>query len=221
MTTPAAPPQGWRGRWVVLAGIVLVALNLRIAVAAVSPILDTVRADVDLSPAEAGVLGTIPVASFALFVGLIPLTARGYQAVSQSTAVDVTAEITAIDYDDRVVVLEDEGGNVEWVYAQPEIKRFNELKVGDKVTFRYYESVLSQITKASDQAPSPAASEPTTSIAAKPLPKVADSTSATSTLTLRSSRCWHAFTQSGLVDVRRTRRGATTRRPPPAWSMSR
>ena len=35
-----------------------------------------------------------------------------------------------------------------------------ELKVGDKVTFRYYESVLSQITKASDQAPAPAATEP-------------------------------------------------------------
>ena len=96
----------------------------------------------------------------ALFVGFVPLTARAYQAVSQSTAVDVTAEITAIDYDDRVVVLEDEGGNVEWVYAEPEIKRFNELKVGDKVTFRYYESMLSQITKASDQAPSPAATEP-------------------------------------------------------------
>jgi Cu/Ag efflux protein CusF len=97
---------------------------------------------------------------FALFMGLMPLTARAHQAVSQSTAIDVTAEITAIDYDERVVVLEDEGGNVEWVYAEPEIKRFNELKVGDKVTFRYYESVLSQITRASDQAPAPAATEP-------------------------------------------------------------
>ena len=97
---------------------------------------------------------------FALFFGFIPLNARTHQAVSQSTAVDVTAEITSIDYDERVVVLEDEGGSVEWVYAEPEIKRFNELKVGDKVTFRYYESVLSQITKASDQAPAPAATEP-------------------------------------------------------------
>jgi Cu/Ag efflux protein CusF len=89
-----------------------------------------------------------------------PLTAGAHQAVSQSTAMDVTAEITAIDYDARVVVLEDEGGNVEWVYAEPEIKRFNELKVGDKVTFRYYESVLSQVRKASDAAPSQGPSEP-------------------------------------------------------------
>src|SRR5262245_43210361 len=84
-----------------------------------------------------------------IVLALLPGTAGAYQAVSQSTAIDVTAEITAIDYDSRVVVLEDEGGNVEWVYAEPEIKRFNELKVGDKVTFRYYESVLSQIRKAS------------------------------------------------------------------------
>jgi Cu/Ag efflux protein CusF len=95
-----------------------------------------------------------------LLIGFLPLSALARQAVSQSTAIDVTAEITAIDYDDRVVVLEDESGNVEWVYAEPEIKRFNELKVGDKVTFRYYESVLSQISKAPDTAPSPAASEP-------------------------------------------------------------
>ncbi len=92
--------------------------------------------------------------------GFLPLTARAHQAVSQSTAIDVTAEITSIDHDARVVVLEDEGGNVEWVYAEPEIKRFDELKVGDKVTFRYYESVLSQVRKASDTAPSQGASEP-------------------------------------------------------------
>ncbi|MCL3860435.1 MFS transporter [Actinotalea sp. K2] len=73
---PAVHP--WRGRYVVLAGIVLVALNLRIAVASVSPILDVVRQDVALSPAEAGLLGTVPVASFALFGSLAPLIARRF-----------------------------------------------------------------------------------------------------------------------------------------------
>lgn len=69
----AAP---WRGRWVVLAGIVLVALNLRIAVAAVSPILDAVREDVALDDTLAGVLGAIPLASFAVFGSVAPLVAR-------------------------------------------------------------------------------------------------------------------------------------------------
>ena len=64
----------WPGRVLVLVGVVLVALNLRIAVAAVSPILDAVRVDVALSPTLAGLLGTIPVASFALFGSLAPIT---------------------------------------------------------------------------------------------------------------------------------------------------
>jgi len=57
---------------------VLVALNLRIAVAAVSPILDLVRADVALDDAQAGLLGTIPVAMFALLGSLAPLLVRRF-----------------------------------------------------------------------------------------------------------------------------------------------
>jgi len=72
----SAPVAPWRGRWLVLAGIVLVALNLRIAVAAVSPILGSVRADVALSETLAGVLGAVPLASFAFFGSVAPLVAR-------------------------------------------------------------------------------------------------------------------------------------------------
>ena len=72
----AAPASPWRGRWLVLAGIVLVALNLRIAVAAVSPILDVVRRDVALDDTLAGVLGAVPLASFAVFGSVAPLVAR-------------------------------------------------------------------------------------------------------------------------------------------------
>ncbi|WP_197021611.1 CynX/NimT family MFS transporter [Cellulomonas sp. HZM] len=74
----AAAPAPWRGRLVVLAGIVLVGLNLRIAVAAVSPIVDVVRQDVDLTATEVGLLGTIPVISFALFGSLATPLARRF-----------------------------------------------------------------------------------------------------------------------------------------------
>lgn len=79
MSSPALPTGAvapWRGRRVVLLGVVLVALNLRIAVASVSPILDLVRTDVALSATEAGLLGTIPVVSFAAFGSITPLLAR-------------------------------------------------------------------------------------------------------------------------------------------------
>ncbi|HEY0186419.1 MAG TPA: MFS transporter [Cellulomonas sp.] len=79
VTDPAPAARAvlpWRGRRVVLLGVVLVALNLRIAVASVSPILDLLRADVALSATQAGLLGTIPVASFAVFGSLTPVLAR-------------------------------------------------------------------------------------------------------------------------------------------------
>ncbi|QTE28769.1 CynX/NimT family MFS transporter [Pengzhenrongella sicca] len=71
-------PQPWHGRGIALLGILLVGLNLRIAVGAVSPILDVVRVDLALTGVQAGVLGTIPVASFALFGSLAPLLARRF-----------------------------------------------------------------------------------------------------------------------------------------------
>jgi len=76
--TALAARRPWRGRWLVATGIVLVGLNLRIAVAAVSPILGSVRADVALTGPLVGVLGTIPVASFAVFGSLAPLLARRF-----------------------------------------------------------------------------------------------------------------------------------------------
>lgn len=59
-----------------LLGIVLLSLNLRIAVASVSPILDAVRLDVPLTPEQVGLLGTIPVVAFAFFGAITPALAR-------------------------------------------------------------------------------------------------------------------------------------------------
>src|SRR5512145_831480 len=50
-----------------LAGLLLVAFNLRAAIAAVSPVLPEIRADLELSASTAGLLTTLPVLSFAVF----------------------------------------------------------------------------------------------------------------------------------------------------------
>jgi Cu/Ag efflux protein CusF len=95
-------------------------------------------------------------AAFSLFSFLVvPLVAIGQKSVTQGAAVEMTAEIVAIDKDARMVVLEDEDGETEEVFCGPEVKRFDELKVGDKVTFRYYESIVSQIRKPGESAPAP------------------------------------------------------------------
>jgi CP family cyanate transporter-like MFS transporter len=66
---PAARPAG--GTW--LAVILLVSvLNLRMAVAALSPVLDTVQRDLGLSSTVAGLLSTVPVMCFGLFALATP-----------------------------------------------------------------------------------------------------------------------------------------------------
>jgi Cu/Ag efflux protein CusF len=86
------------------------------------------------------------------FLLAIPLVALA-QSVTMGDAVEMTAEIVAIDKDARIVTLEDEDGEIEEIVCGPEVTRFDELKVGDKVTFRYYESIVSSIRKPGDPAP--------------------------------------------------------------------
>ncbi len=63
-------------RAIVVAGILIFALNLRAAVVAISPLLHQIQADLGLSGGEAGLLTTLPVACFGLFSPLAPAMAR-------------------------------------------------------------------------------------------------------------------------------------------------
>ena len=85
----------------------------------------------------------------------VPVGAFGQKAVTRGEALEMTAEIVAIDKDARVVTLEAEDGEIEEIVCGPDVTRFDELKVGDKVTFRYYESIVSHIRKPGDPAPAP------------------------------------------------------------------
>jgi Cu/Ag efflux protein CusF len=67
--------------------------------------------------------------------------------VARSGNLSKSATITAINHTTRVVTLKDAQGNVEDVACGPEITRFNELKVGDTVTFSYHAAVAYQIVK--------------------------------------------------------------------------
>ena len=79
------------------------------------------------------------------------LVAQMPQPVSEK--VTVTATIEAIDKSARLVMLKGEKGNVVAVQVGEEIKRFNELKVGDKVSATYTESVAVSVRQPGQPAP--------------------------------------------------------------------
>jgi hypothetical protein len=69
----------------------------------------------------------------------------------------VTAKgtIEAIALEQRAVTVKFDSGYSEVVSVSPTVKRFSEVKVGDKVTLRYYESVVLYVRKAGDTSPAP------------------------------------------------------------------
>ncbi len=80
-------------------------------------------------------------------LAVLPLAAPAQTPVTLTDVVEVTATIDAIDHSARLVTLTDEEGETETILCGPEVKRFDELKVGDTVTFRYYESIAYAIRK--------------------------------------------------------------------------
>ena len=68
-----------------------------------------------------------------------------------------TATIRKVDAPNRFVVLRGDDGEDVGVFAPPEFTRFDELRVGDRVTITYYESTVYQLKRR--HAPAPAVSE--------------------------------------------------------------
>jgi len=64
--------------WLLLLGLVLVALNLRPALSSMAPMLSEVSRSLGLSAAKAGLLTTLPVLCLGLFAPLAPLLARRF-----------------------------------------------------------------------------------------------------------------------------------------------
>lgn len=76
MTDEVGARPLWAGRSMVLIGIILVAANLRTAVAAFSPIISSIRDDIPLGSLEIGVMGMLPPIAFAAAGFAAPAVAR-------------------------------------------------------------------------------------------------------------------------------------------------
>jgi hypothetical protein len=76
---------------------------------------------------------------------VVPRTATA-QAKTVSSEMKVeTAIVEAIDPAARTVTLKKPDGTVVTIAAPPDIKRFAEVKVGEKVTARFYENVVVRV----------------------------------------------------------------------------
>lgn len=118
--------------------------------------------------------------SLALLIAVASVAAQ--KAMNQADAVTATFTITAIDSGARIVTLKDKDGNTHDMVCGPEVQRFNSLKVGDTVTFRYYESVATAIRRPGSAAATPASAGVTRTPGAKPGGTIAQQLTTTVTI---------------------------------------
>jgi Cu/Ag efflux protein CusF len=81
------------------------------------------------------------------FAWVIPAAAIGQQPVTRSQTTRATATIQAIDTTRRAITLKTEKGEEDTFRVSPDMVRFNELKVGDKINFTYIESLVFAVRK--------------------------------------------------------------------------
>jgi len=65
----------------------------------------------------------------------------------------ITAKVTALDHKTRMVTLTGPEGNSMTFKASPEIKRLDEIKVGDTVSIRYTEALMVDVVGTGKSAP--------------------------------------------------------------------
>jgi Cu/Ag efflux protein CusF len=61
--------------------------------------------------------------------------------------VTVSGTVEAIDHTSRVLTLKDEHGEFDTIDVPADAKRFSEIKVGDKITAKYYNNVTVRLKK--------------------------------------------------------------------------
>jgi len=78
-------------------------------------------------------------------------TAPGKGVITETTK--VTATVTAIDKANRTVTLKGPKGKSETITAGPEVRNFDQIKVGDKVVAEYVQALSLELKKAGGATP--------------------------------------------------------------------
>jgi hypothetical protein len=105
------------------------------------------------APVRKKTAAVVQTVGLALAVALcVPAPAPAQTPITKSVSLNGTATIMAIDAANRLITLRDDKGIEDTYTIGPEMKRFDELKVGDKVKMTYYESLVLQVRKPGDKA---------------------------------------------------------------------
>ena len=99
---------------------------------------------------------------------VLAASALAQKPVSLGGEITKTFTIDAIDHASRIVTLKGEDGLIDDVYCGPEVQRFDALKVGDKVSFRYHESLVTAIRHSTAAAKPPESAAVTRTAGDKP-----------------------------------------------------
>ena len=104
---------------------------------------------------------------FVLGLGLAASTPAQIKEVPGDT-VTVSGTVEAIDHSSRVLTLKNEKGDMVTLDVPSDVKRFPEIKVGDKITARYYDNVTVRLKKPGEAAVNTGSAAVTPGTGAKP-----------------------------------------------------
>lgn len=162
-----------RGRFLVFAGIILVAFGLRSAATAVSPILLSIEKDIPFDALSIGLLGMLAPFTFAIFGALTPALARRlgleWSIILASGVIAVGELARALSYDTGSFLVWTfvslAGTGAANVLLPPLVKKFYPDRIGGMTTIYGFVAVLGSVVPAYLAAPIASGTDWRTSIA--------------------------------------------------------
>ena len=109
-------------------------------------------------------------AAFPLFVLALAFAAGAAAQVKElpGESLTVSGTVEAIDHTNRALTLKNEAGELVTIDVSHEVKRFSEIKVGDKITARYYDNVTVRLKQPGEASVNKESSAATPGQGAKP-----------------------------------------------------
>jgi hypothetical protein len=94
--------------------------------------------------------------SIVVLAGLVMMAAPRAASAQVKTipeeSITATAVVEALEAKSRTITIRNEDGTVESLVVPPEVKRFDAVKVGDKITVHYYSSLIVKLKKPGEAA---------------------------------------------------------------------